>query len=118
MTFLYNDYRLKARRADLRNEMTDPEQILWYWLRGKQLKGYKFRRQYSVGYYILDFYCTQLRLGIEVDGDSHFTKSGIEYDQERDDYIKANDIMILRFTNLEVTENIEGVIDKILSYLP
>src|SRR3989344_7155579 len=119
MKFNYNNSKMKDRRKVLRSDMTKPEQVLWYWLRTKYLKGYKFRRQYSVGYYILDFYCPKLRLGIEVDGDSHFDSKAMEYDQQRDDFLKGHNIEIIRFTNKEVMENIEGVLEKIMKfYLP
>jgi very-short-patch-repair endonuclease len=118
MAFLYNDNRLKTRRQALRNNMPKPEQRLWYWLRGKKANGYKFRRQYGVGGYILDFYCPELRLGIELDGDSHFNDKAKEYDRIREDFLKANNIRVLRFTNKEVKDNIQGVVEKLLKYLP
>jgi len=99
--------------------MPQAEQILWYYLRGKNLKGYKFRRQYGIGNYILDFYCNELRLGIEVDGDSHFLDpKGNEYDKRREVFLESNQIRLLRFTNDEVRESIEGVIEKISRELP
>jgi len=97
--------------------MPKPEQVLWYWLKGKKLNNYKFRRQYSIGYYIVDFYCTELRLAIEIDGDSHYSQKAKVYDQEREDFIKSYDIRIIRFTNKEVIENIEGVIYRVLEEL-
>lgn len=98
--------------------MTGPEQILWYWLRNKNLNGYKFRRQHSVGYYILDFYCPEVKLAIELDGDSHFNPQGKAYDKERDIYLSAHGIVVMRFTNDEVTNNLNAVIEKIVEFLP
>lgn len=118
MSFLYNNPKLKIRRKDLRNRVPEPEQILWYWLRNKNLKGYKFRRQYGVGYYILDFYCPKLRLAIEIDGDSHFRSKAIPYDQVRQRFLERKNIKVLRFTNTEVAGNIEEVINKLSGYLP
>ena len=72
---------LKNTRKQLRNNPTKAEQVLWKYLKNKQIKGYKFRRQHSVGNYILDFYCPALKLCIEIDGDSHFTDEGKNYDK-------------------------------------
>ena len=82
--FLYNDPKLKPRRKDLRKAETVDEELLWVKLRRKSL-GYKFTRQYSVGPYILDFYCSERRLGIELDGSHHLLNK--DYDKERDNYL-------------------------------
>ena len=114
MPFLYNKHNLKAVRQKLRSDLSKPEQAVWYWLKGKNFKGYKFRRQYSIGNYILDFYCPKLRLGIEIDGDSHFENDQARFqDIERDNYLTGQNIRILRFTNAEVLDNIDGVINKL-----
>ena len=84
MNRIYNRRELKTRRQTLRSQMPPAEALLWQQIRGKQLLGYKFRRQYSVGRYVLDFYCPALRLGIELDGDSHFQEGAAQGDQERD----------------------------------
>ena len=119
MPYLYNNQKLKTIRKALRNNMPKPEQTLWYWLRGKNLKGYKFRRQYGVGNFILDFYCPELRLAIELDGDSHFIDAKTKIrDQNRDKFLTSQNIKVIRFTNTEIVESINGVIDKILKYLP
>ncbi len=115
---MYNDQILKIRRKSLRNNMPKPEQILWYFLRGKRLNGYKFRRQFSIGYYILDFYCPKLRLALEIDGDSHYSSDSIIYDQQRSDFLNSKNIHVLRFRNNQIFENIESVILEILKYLP
>ena len=94
--------------------MPAPEIILWQYLRNRQINGHKFRRQVSIGKYIVDFYCPKLRLAIEIDGESHFENShAINRDKERQNIIQANDITFLRFTNTDVSENTEGVIEKI-----
>lgn len=90
---LYNSKDLKSRRVYLRNNMPKPEQVLWYWLRGKNLNGFKFRRQYSVSNLILDFYCPALRLAIEVDGDSHYQLSGQVRDKARDNFLQSQNIL-------------------------
>ena len=72
MNKFFNQLKQKPIRQTLRNRMTQAEKILWYYLRGRSLKGYKFRRQYGIGQYIVDFYCPAIRLVIEIDGDSHY----------------------------------------------
>lgn len=108
--FLYNDPKFKDRRSTLRRSQTPEEKILWEKLRNKGL-GVKFFRQYSVGPYILDFYCPVKRLALELDGEHH--NQDKEYDRQRDDYLKLNDIKVFRFWNTEVNGNIEGLIEKI-----
>ncbi len=97
--------------------MPQPELLLWKKIRGKQLSDYKFRRQFSVGNYILDFYCPKKKLGIEIDGDSHFTKQGIKNDKIRQSTIEEFGILIIRFTNKEVITNIDTVLSNIQHYL-
>lgn len=112
MTYYYNRKSEKAKRKDLRNNSTDAERKLWQNLR-KHAVGVKFRRQYSIDAYILDFYAPKLKLAIEVDGPPHFTFEGIKYDEERTKYIEGFGIKILRFTNGDVYENINGVLLQI-----
>jgi very-short-patch-repair endonuclease len=112
MKFLFNDSALKDRRKSLRKSQTDCERIVWNVLRNKQCKGLKFFRQFSVGPYILDFYCPAIRLAIELDGGQHAGEQK-EYDQIRTNYLKANNITELRFWNNEVLENLDGVYEKI-----
>jgi very-short-patch-repair endonuclease len=116
MKFLYNDSKYKNRRRDLRKNQTDSESILWSKLRNKQCNGFKFFRQYGLGEYILDFYCPELRLAIELDGGQHAQKKEREYDQTRTNYLTTNDVKELRFWNNEITENLDGVYEKILEY--
>ena len=98
--------------------MTTAEVILWSKLKGKQIKGYKFRRQYSIDGYIVDFYCPKLRLAIEIDGPIHNKKDNKEYDKERQLYIQATGISFLRFTNQDVFKNLTKVLTKISDHLP
>jgi very-short-patch-repair endonuclease len=72
MTILYNKTSEKAKGQLLRKNMTNAEALVWSKIRDKQIEGSKFRRQYSVGQFVIDFYCTELKLAIEIDGDSHF----------------------------------------------
>jgi len=118
MVYIYNNQNLKLKRRALRGDMSKPEQIVWYHLKGGNLKNHKFRRQYSVGDYILDFYCPKLRLAIEIDGDSHFVStSAVVYDQERDEFLARHNINVMHVTNSDVMQNIDGVIEKILQCL-
>ena len=112
--FLYNDPRFKSRRKELRHNETKEEKLPWYSLRRKNL-GFKFSRQYSTGPYILDFYCSEKRICIELDGSQHLDNK--EYDEERDNYLLMNDIKVLRFWNSEISGNIDKVLEKIKSEL-
>jgi len=98
--------------------MTAPELVFWTAIRSRKLKGYKFRRQYSTGRYIIDFYCPKVRLGVEIDGDSHFTNNQKQYDALRQEYINALGIKILRYTNDEIMKNLNGVLEDISKCLP
>ena len=108
--FTYNDPKLKPRRKELRHNETKEEKLLWANLRRKKLN-FKFTRQYSVGPYILDFYCVEKRLGIELDGFHHLENK--DYDKEREEYLLFNDIRILRFWNREVSANMDKVLERI-----
>ena len=96
----------------LRSKMTETESILWEHLKGKSL-GYKFRRQHPINMYILDFYCHEKRLSVELDGFYHTTKEQIKKDTERTAYLNSVGIIELRFTNSYVLKDIEIVINKI-----
>ncbi|MFH7587433.1 endonuclease domain-containing protein [Oceanimonas smirnovii] len=108
--------QLPFRRA-LRQEMTAPERILWQQLRAGQT-GVKFRRQHGIGPYIVDFYCPSLKLVLEIDGDSHFlNEAALAYDKQRTLYLSRLSIDVLRFTNLEVMQNLDGVMTVIMEYV-
>jgi very-short-patch-repair endonuclease len=99
----------------LRNNLTDAEKHLWYYLRNKNLEGLKFRRQVILGKYIVDFICFEKRLIIEVDGGQHVDNK--QSDIVRDAWLGSQGFRVLRFWNNEVLENRDGVILKILSVL-
>ena len=101
------------KRKKLRNELSRAEAVLWREIRGEKLAGYKFRRQHSVGPFVMDFYCPERKLAVEVDGDSHFLEGKELYDKEREEYINSFGIKILRFTNSEVFKSLESVVEKI-----
>ncbi len=118
MTRLFNQTSELEKRRVLRKNMPPAEIILWSKLRGNNLNGCKFRRQYSVGPYVLDFYCPQLKLAIEIDGESHFMEGAEIRDQKRQTVIESAGITFLRFTNRDVYERIDGVIETILEKVP
>jgi very-short-patch-repair endonuclease len=101
----------------LRRDLTDAERKLWSLLRSRRLNAVKFRRQHEFGPYILDFYCAQHRLAIEADGSQHYEPEGLELDAERDHYLATYGVRILRFTNLEILNETEGVADRIVQVL-
>ena len=111
---LHNRAVLKTRRKELRNNSTPAEIELWSMLKHSNLGGYKFRRQLSVGSYILDFYCPSEKLAVELDGDSHFTDAAIEYDDVRTAYLNALNIKVVRFLNTDVYDNLNDVCERIL----
>jgi leucyl-tRNA synthetase len=100
---------LDARR-DLRNNPTPEEDILWQSLRSSK-SGFKFRRQHSIGNFIVDFYCPAKKLIIEIDGGQHLDKK--EYDKERSNYLESLGFKVIRFWNEEVNKEMDSVIEKI-----
>lgn len=114
MTQLFNKLTEKEKRRILRKNTTASEKIVWTYLRRKQILGERFLRQFSIEFYVLDFYCPRLRLAIEIDGDSHFiNQDAIDYDKERQAYIENFGIEFLRFRNAEVFADNDAVINII-----
>ena len=114
---MYQDKQFKSLRQKLRNTPTDAERKLWSVLRKNQIMGYKFTRQYGVGNYVLDFYCSALRLAIELDGSQHMETEKAEYDQKRTNFLNLEKIQVLRFYNNDVLNNLEGVVEKIITVI-
>ncbi|MGZ8143754.1 MAG: endonuclease domain-containing protein [Methylosarcina sp.] len=108
----YNS-KLKPKARSLRSNMTDAEQILWSHVRRKQILGVQFYRQKPIGNYIVDFYAPQANLVIELDGGQHFEPEQQHYDEQRTLYLQKQGLSVLRFTNLDVLKNIEGVMEVI-----
>ena len=102
---------LKQRSRDLRKNLTDAEQKLWQKLRSKQIYGHKFRRQFALGNYIVDFICLDKRLIIEVDGGQHM--ENVIYDSQRDEWLKNQNFKVLRFWNNQVLNEIDSVLEII-----
>jgi len=98
---------------EMRRSPTDAEQLLWEELRGKKLDKLKFRRQQPMQGYILDFYCDEVRLGVEVDGEIHLGVEQKKYDQQRSEYLAEYGIRIIRFTNDQVINNMKEVLNLI-----
>lgn len=113
MEIIFNQKTNKLRRQTLRNSMPKAEIILWSKLKNKQLKNCKFRRQYGVGKYIIDFFCPLANLAIELDGESHFQDGVEKYDSYRQKYIESCGIRFLRFTNTEIYKNLNKVLASI-----
>jgi len=114
---LFNRKQQKPLRQQLRNESSPIERLLWAKLRGGQL-GVKFRRQHGIGPYSVDFYCPAASLVIELDGESHYWEGKQKYDQIRDGFIAQQGLRIVRFSNLDVIHNLDGVLLRIQEFLP
>ena len=113
MTQLYNKNSEKEKRRKLRQDIVKAEKIIWDKIRNRQIEDCKFRRQYSVDKFVIDFYSPILKLAIEIDGESHFKDGMAEYDRERQNYIESLGIRFIRFTNNDVYENLDGVLESI-----
>ena len=107
---------IKDKARGLRKNMTSTEKTLWSRLRRRNQNGVYFRRQHPFGIYILDFYCFEANLAIEIDGEIHLAQK--EYDKERTDYLVSSGLKVLRFKNEDVENRLEWVIDTINEYLP
>lgn len=108
--------KLKSRSQAMSRQMTKAEQVIWFnLLSKKQLLGYKFTKQKIVFNYILDFYCSELLLAIEIDSESHNLRK--EYDLVRTKFLNTINIEVLRFTNDEVINNLEGVKTQLENFI-
>ncbi|MBE3086810.1 MAG: endonuclease domain-containing protein [Bacteroidetes bacterium] len=111
---IFNKKKLQPYRKALRNNLTSAEVSLWNLLKNKQLSGRKFRRQHSIGNYIVDFYCPEEMLIIELDGDAHGEYNQITKDECRDNYLNNLGFIIIRFENKLVFKDPEFVINEII----
>ena len=114
---LFNKKETRPKRKVLRKTETEAEKRIWAKLRDRQACGYKFFRQYGIGAYIADFYCPQLKLVIEIDGGQHYYGEGKAYDKLREEYMLSVGIHTIRFSNVDVLRNTEGVLKLILERL-
>ena len=106
---LFNRKYLKKFRKELRNNSTKAESYLWKALKGSKLENRKFRRQHSIGNYIVDFYCPSEEIVIELDGEVHMNPVNEEYDYKRTEYLKSKGLTLIRFENKVVFENLESL---------
>ncbi len=108
----------KDIRQDLRNNPTPAEAELWKKLKERQVCGLKFRRQFGIGPYVLDFYCPEIHLAIELDGSVHDSGEAIIYDKERTAYLTEGfGIHVLRFRNEQIFKDMDSVLDEIKKML-
>lgn len=120
MTESYNDNlhkeaigKLYQFGKELRQESTGAEKLLWTELRNRKLKGLKFRRQHPLDKFIVDFYCNEKKLVVELDGNVHDEKINKEYDEARTAMLAGLNIIVLRFKNEEIINKIKDVLKKI-----
>jgi very-short-patch-repair endonuclease len=102
------------RAREMRQPQTAAEATLWQHLRNRNLE-YKFRRQHPIERFIIDFYCAELKLCIEIDGDSHMEKEQQEYDAARTEYLESLRCRVIRFTNEDIRFNIHAVAQEIMN---
>ena len=105
--------RLKSFSRELRTGMTDAEQLLWKYVRRKQLCDIQFYRQKPIGNYIVDFYAPAVKLVVEIDGGQHFSNEYLRRDQKRDAYLASMNLKVLRFDNGQVLKSLGDVLDEI-----
>ena len=109
--------QLKPLARNLRSNMTDAERLIWSKIRRKQIVHRQFYRQKNIGSYIVDFYCPQGKLVIELDGGQHYEAEGLRKDRERDKYLQSLGLTVFRFSDFDVLRNIDGVVEKIFHHL-
>jgi very-short-patch-repair endonuclease len=118
MKKIINRKEQKKLRQSLRNNSTTAEKLLWSRLRERKLGGFNFRRQCGISNYIVDFYCPELKRVIEVDGNVHGEEIKKIKDKQKQEYITAIGITVIRFTNGEIFDSMDGVFERILSNHP
>jgi very-short-patch-repair endonuclease len=109
--------KLVEHSRSLRRNLTLAERKLWRLLRNRRLIKSKFRRQHVIGSYILDFFCSDANLAVEVDGGQHALPEQAEYDRRRDESLKERGVTVLRFWCNDVLVNTDGVLEEIMKYL-
>ncbi len=110
---LHNKQEIKENRKDLRKNMTPSEAFLWKYLQHKKLEGRKFRRQHSIQNFIVDFYCSEEKLIIELDGEVHMNLNAQENDQKRDRILENLGFKVIRFENKMVFDHLDSVLLEI-----
>ena len=107
----------KAFRQQLRRESTPCEHILWKLISGRQINGLKFRRQHGFGPYVMDFYCPEIKLCIEVDGTVHESEEAKRRDAERTEFLNSQGIKVFRLQNQEVEDNVANAVGRIKDFI-
>ena len=110
----HNQPEQLEQRKKLRHKSTPEEKALWLLLKGKQIEGLRWRRQFSIGCYILDFYCPAAKLCIEIDGIQHQSEENVEHDRRREAYLSREGIKVIRFPNCSVWSDSDMIIATIL----
>jgi len=110
---MHNNKSLKEYRKNLRNKGTSAEAFLWTQFSKSKLEGRKFRRQHSIGNYIVDFYCASERLIVELDGEVHLNATAEERDEKRTQYLEKLNYKVIRFENKMVFDNLQSVLLEI-----
>ncbi|MBI4743401.1 MAG: endonuclease domain-containing protein [Actinobacteria bacterium] len=116
MKIIYNS-GIKESARKLRNNATKAEIRLWAYLKRKQLMGYDFHRQKPIANYIVDFFCNKLQLAIELDGYTHSFEKVFEKDERKEQELNESGITVLRYKDVDVMNNIEGVLEDIKGYI-
>jgi very-short-patch-repair endonuclease len=114
---IYYNPKLKQLARNLRINSTLSEVLLWNELKGKQLKGYQFMRQKPIGNFIVDFYCTKLKLVIEIDGESHLNPENKKRDLIKDKYLDSIGLSVIRIDDMELKNNISVVIENLSKWI-
>jgi very-short-patch-repair endonuclease len=109
---VYNQPEMKLRRQDLRKNQSDGEKLLWSKIKSG-VSGFRIKRQYSVGHYVLDFYCPKKKLAIELDGSQHKLVANRQYDIYRTQYLHSLGIKEIRFWNSEILYRVDEVLEVI-----
>ena len=112
MTKIFNKKSEQEKRRELRKNMTKAEVLLWLGLKNKKL-GVRFLRQFNIKAFVVDFYCPEIKLALEIDGATHITREEIKYDKQRQEYIESLSIKFLRFDNIEIYYDMFNVLEKI-----
>lgn len=113
MTKVFNCHTRKGTRKELRNNLTKGEIILWQHLKGSQLGGFKFRRQQSISDFVVDFYCPEIKLAVEIDGQTHEVEEVFIRDQWRQRIIEKEKVVFKRYTSSDIFNNLKHILDDL-----
>lgn len=105
---------IQKRARDLRSNQTGAKNLLWAHLRNRQLNNLKFRRQHPIGNYIVDFYCVEAKVVVEIDGDTHLDR--LDYDRTRTEWLERQGPRVIRFSNMDVYDNPAEVLTLIAEF--